>query len=34
LSFALYLRDDTFEIYYDGVRVQHGSIHWTYGASA
>jgi hypothetical protein len=29
----VYLRDDTFQIYYDGHLVQHGSIPWTYGAS-
>jgi len=28
----VYLRDDTYEIYYDGHRVQHGVIHWTHGA--
>jgi len=25
----VYLRDDSYEIFYDGHRVQHGSIHWT-----
>ena len=30
----VYLRDDTYEIYYDGHRVQHGAIHWTHGAAA
>jgi hypothetical protein len=29
----VYLRDDTFQIYYDGHLVQHGNIHWTYGAT-
>lgn len=26
----VYLKDDSFDIYYDGYRVQHGTIHWTY----
>ncbi|MEY4578044.1 MAG: hypothetical protein RL701_2747 [Pseudomonadota bacterium] len=30
----VYLKDDTFEIYYDGYRVQHGTINWTFGAVA
>jgi hypothetical protein len=25
----VYLRDDSYEIYYDGYLVQHGNIHWT-----
>jgi hypothetical protein len=29
----VYLHDDTYEIYYDGVRVQHGVMHWTYGGA-
>ncbi|MET0385877.1 MAG: hypothetical protein ABW321_07955 [Polyangiales bacterium] len=28
----VYLRDDTYDIYYDGFLVQHGDIHWTDGA--
>jgi hypothetical protein len=30
----VYLRDDSYEIYYDGHRVQHGVIHWTHRAEA
>jgi len=26
----VYLKDDTYEIWYDGVRVQHGVMHWTF----
>lgn len=29
----VYLRDDTYEIFYDGTSVQHGVIHWTHGAT-
>jgi hypothetical protein len=29
----VYLRDDSFEVYYDGYRVQKGSIHWTVGGA-
>lgn len=27
----VYLRDDTYRVYYDGHLVQHGTLHWTYG---
>jgi hypothetical protein len=30
----VYLRDDSFAIYYDGYRVQYGQIHWTNGGAA
>jgi hypothetical protein len=29
----VYLRDDSYEIYFDGKRVQHGSMPWTNGAT-
>jgi hypothetical protein len=28
-----YKTDDTYEVYYDGKLTQHGTLHWTYGAS-
>jgi hypothetical protein len=28
----VYLRDDTYKVFYDGHLVQHGKLHWTYGA--
>lgn len=27
----VYLRDDSYQVYFDGQLVQHGSIHWTNG---
>ncbi|MET0385936.1 MAG: hypothetical protein ABW321_08250 [Polyangiales bacterium] len=30
----VYLRDDSYEVYYDGYRVQYGQIHWTNGGLA
>jgi hypothetical protein len=29
----VYLRDDSYEAYYDGYLVQHGSLHWTKGGT-
>jgi len=29
----VYLKDDTYEIFYDGVLVQHGVMHWTYAGA-
>jgi hypothetical protein len=29
----IYRSDDSYEVYYDGYQVQHGSIHWTHGAT-
>ena len=29
----VYLKDDTFKVYYDGYVVQSGSIHWTLGGT-
>ncbi|HET6340389.1 MAG TPA: hypothetical protein VFG30_44575 [Polyangiales bacterium] len=28
----VYLRDDTYRVYYDGHLVQHGKLYWTFGA--
>jgi hypothetical protein len=28
----VYLKDDSFRVYYDGHVVQRGKLHWTYGA--
>jgi hypothetical protein len=28
----VYLRDDSYRVYYDGHLVQHGKLHWTFGA--
>jgi hypothetical protein len=30
----LYAKDDTYKVYFDGVQVQSGSIHWTNGGAA
>jgi len=30
----VYKTDDTYEVYYDGLLTQHGTLHWTYGAKA
>jgi hypothetical protein len=30
----IYLRDDTYKVYYDGYMVQHGTLHWTLGGTA
>jgi len=27
----VYKQDDSFEVYYDGHQVQHGTLHWTHG---
>jgi hypothetical protein len=30
----VYLRDDSYQAYYDGYLVQHGNIHWTKGGTS
>jgi hypothetical protein len=30
----LYAKDDTYKVYFDGVQVQSGTIHWTNGGAA
>jgi hypothetical protein len=30
----VYKHDDSYEVYYDGHQVQHGTLHWTHGGDA
>jgi hypothetical protein len=30
----VYLRDDSFQVFYDGYLVQKGTLHWTNGGGA